>query len=256
MTTLVLLHAFPLPARMWDDVLPALRDGRDSPDVSDVIALELPGFGGLPVLPGPPSIDTYADAVADELDRRGLGRVVLCGLSMGGYVAMAFARRHPDRLEALVLADTKASEDPAAARENRERIARTILEERTPRVLLDDVLPGLLGATTKAERPQVVQRVQRLIETADPEGVAWAQRAMAGRSGSFDTLRRLGVPVLVVVGDEDGLSPPSDADAMLTALPDARLAVVPRAGHLTPVEDPAAFATAVQEFLRPGPASA
>ena len=246
MTALVLVHAFPLSARMWEDVRPGLAG---LPEVSELFTPDLPGFGGRPVLPSPPSLDAYADDLAAQLDERGLRRVVLGGLSLGGYVVMAFLRRHGHRVNAVVLADTKAGVDAQAAKENRERIARTVLAERSPRVLVDDVLPGLLGATTTSSRPQVVSRVRSLVEAADPGGVAWAQRAMAQRPDSTASLRDVEVPALVVVGDEDALSPPAEAESMVAALPDARLVVVPQAGHLSAVEAPEAFLGAVGAFL-------
>ena len=241
--TLVLVHAFPLSAAMWDDVRAALSD------VAEVVTPDLPGFGGRPVLDGEPSLDALADDLLDHVATLGHDRVVLGGLSLGGYVAMAFLRRHPGRVSALVLADTKASADPPAARDNRERIARAVLEQRSPRLLIDEVLPGLLGQTTRLRRPAVVGRVRGFMAEADPVGVAWAQRAMAARPDSLDTLRDAHVPALVVVGEEDTLSPVADAEAMARALPDARLVVVPGVGHLSAVEDPRAFAAAVRDFL-------
>ncbi len=242
MTPIVLLHAFPLSARMWDDVVPALRGA------GEVLAPDLPGFGGRPAPASEPSVGAYADDVARHLDEAGADRAVLCGLSMGGYVAMAFARRHPERLAGLVLADTKASADPERARDNRERIATTLLAERTPRVLLEDVAPGLVGETTKLRRPDVVARVRRLVSEAAPEGVAWAQRAMARRPASFETLAALQVPALVVVGEQDALTPVADARAMVDAVPDGRLVVLPDAGHLPAMESPAEFADAVLAY--------
>lgn len=241
--TLVLLHAFPLSARMWDDVRPGLEE------VVEVVTPDLPGFGGRPAPAGEPSLDVLADEVAAVLADRPPEEVVLGGLSMGGYVAMAFVRQHPGRIGGLVLADTKAGADAPAARTNRERVAATMLAERTPRVLLDDVLPGLLGATSRSSRPEVVERVRALIAASDPEGIAWAQRAMAARPDSMDTLRAVDVPTLVVVGDEDALSPPAEAQAMAAAVPHARLVVVPGSGHLSALEDPPAFVDAVTGFL-------
>jgi pimeloyl-ACP methyl ester carboxylesterase len=245
--TFVLVHAFPLSHALWDDVRPLLEmDGHV------VLTPDLPGFGGRPVASGEPSLDVFADDVAGALERVE-GRVVLGGLSMGGYSLMALLRRHPDvvasKVAGLVLADTKAGADAPAAAENRERIARTILEERSARVLHDDVLPGLLGATTFAERPDVVARVRSMLEAASPEGVAWAQRAMAARPDSHDALRACSVPTLVVRGDEDALSSAQDTQAMVDALPHGQLAVLERSGHLTALEDPRAFAAAVNGFL-------
>jgi pimeloyl-ACP methyl ester carboxylesterase len=168
---------------------------------------------------------------------------------MGGYVAMALLRRAPERVSALVLADTKATADPEAARDNRERIAATVLDEQSPRVLLEDVLPSLVGDTTMRERPLVHGRVRALVESAPPAAVAWAQRAMAARPDSLDTLRSAAMPTLVLVGDEDALAPPADAQAMVDALPTSRLVRIPRSGHLTAVETPDEFTVAVRDFL-------
>jgi pimeloyl-ACP methyl ester carboxylesterase len=187
--------------------------------------------------------------VAELLDRLELQQVVLGGLSMGGYVAMALLRRHPDRVRALILADTKATADAEAGRANRERIAAAVESDERSTVLLDDVLPSLLGSTTFASRPLVSGRVRGLVQAAPAPAVAWAQRAMAARPDSFDVLREFAGPALVVVGDEDVLSPPVDAQAMADALPDSRLVLVPEAGHLTAVETPEAFNAAVTGFL-------
>lgn len=241
-TPLVLLHAFPLSSAMWL----AQREGLGHR--CRVVTPDQRGFGGSPLGDDPPSLDLCADDLAQLLDRLGLERVVLGGLSMGGYVAMAFLRRHPDRVAALVLADTKASADPEPARANRERIAQAVQEEGST-VLVDDVLPTLLGPTTVAGRPSVVGRVQGLVQAAPPAAVAWAQRAMAARPDSFATLQELDRPALVLVGDQDALSPVADAQAMADALPQGRLAVLPDAGHLSAVETPDAFTEQVARFV-------
>ncbi|MGH8866954.1 MAG: alpha/beta fold hydrolase [Actinomycetes bacterium] len=242
-TPLVLLHAFPLSSAMWLDQREGLRE------VCRVLTPDLRGFGGSPLDDEAPDIDLMADDVARMLDGRGLDRVVVGGLSMGGYVAMALLRRHPDRVAGLVLADTKATPDTEPAQQNRERIAATALEEDSSRVLVDELLPKLLGETTMQRRPLVFGRVKGLVQSAPPAAIAWAQRAMAGRPDSTDTLSKTDVPCLVLVGEEDALTPPSDSELMVGALPDARLVTFPGAGHLSAVEVPAEFNTAVLEFL-------
>jgi pimeloyl-ACP methyl ester carboxylesterase len=239
---LVLLHAFPLSSAMWL----AQREGLSNS--CRVITPDQRGFGGSDLGDDEPSLDVCADDVAELLDRLDLDQVALGGLSMGGYVAMAFLRRHPERVSALVLADTKASPDPEPARANRERIAKAVLVEGST-VLVDDVLPTLLGTTTVSSRPMVAGRVRGLLQAAPGPAVAWAQRAMAARPDSFDTLRSFAGPALVVVGEEDVLSPLADAQAMAEALPDATLSVLPDAGHLTAVETPEAFTAEVAGFL-------
>jgi pimeloyl-ACP methyl ester carboxylesterase len=239
----VLLHAFPLSSAMW------LEQRNGLGDVCRLVTPDLRGFGGSQLGYDEPSLDHMADDVAALLDKLSLERIVLGGLSMGGYVAMAFLRRHGDRVTGLLLADTKASADAEAARANRHRIADALDESGTTQVLLDDVLPSLMGETTVAERPMIQGRVRALVEDAPPAAAAWAQRAMADRPDSFDTLRAVTVPALVVAGDQDALSSVTDAQAMADALPAARLVVVPRCGHLSAVEVPEAFNVAAREFL-------
>lgn len=238
----VLLHGFPLNATTWSAQREALAGSYR------VLCPDQRGFGGSQMGYDEPSLDEVADDVAAMLDAKKLDTVVLGGLSMGGYVAMAFARRHPQRLRALVLADTKASADAPEAAANRLRIAEEVLANGSA-MLVDELMPKLVGATTKASRPMVVGRIKATIESAPPPAVAWAQRAMAARPDSFDTLRSLTVPSLVIVGDEDELSPPPEAEAMVEALPDGRLARVPQAGHMSSMEAPEAFNEALGAFL-------
>ncbi|MDQ1586617.1 MAG: hypothetical protein QOH80_1982 [Actinomycetota bacterium] len=240
---LVLLHAFPLSCAMW------LEQRNDLSDVCRVITPDLRGFGGSRLGNDDPSLDHMADDVAAVLDRMSLDKVVLGGLSMGGYVVMALLRRHPDRVRGLVLADTKAGADAPPAREKRIRIAGTLDEEGSPRVLVEEVLPGLCGDTTRRERPLVLGRVKALVEAAPPPAAAWAQRAMAARTDALDTLRGISVPALVIRGEEDELSSAEDVSAMVDALPDGRLVTVPGAGHLSAVEVPAAFSAAVRDLV-------
>ncbi|HEU0133061.1 MAG TPA: alpha/beta fold hydrolase [Mycobacteriales bacterium] len=239
----LLLHAFPLNASMWVAQREALSDGYR------VLCPDQRGFGGTQLGHDDPSLDEVADDVAAMLDARKVDTCVLGGLSMGGYVAMAFLRRHPDRVRALVLADTKAGADAEAAVANRLRIAEEVVAAGSSAQLVDELLPTLLGPTTRERRPLVAGRVKALVERAPAYAVAWAQRAMAARPDSYETLRSVAVPALVVVGEEDAMSPRAEADAMVEAIPGATLAVVPEAGHLSAVEHPEAFNAALRGFL-------
>lgn len=238
----VLLHAFPLSAAMWL----GQREGLSA--VCRVLTPDQRGFGSSPLGDDEPDLARCADDLAQLLDDRDLDKVVLGGLSMGGYVAMAFLQAYPERVEALLLADTKASADTPEAAEKRLALAERVLTEGAD-ALLDTVFPTLLGRTSTMHRPAVSERVHALVQSAPPEAVAWALRAMATRPDSFDVLRATDVPALVVVGDEDELSPRSDADAMVAALPQGRLHVLPNAGHLTAVETPETFTGAVLDLL-------
>ncbi len=152
-------------------------------------------------------------------------------------------------MSALLLADTKAGADPDAAKDNRRRIADTLVEDDSTQVLVDEVLPALVGETTRRDQPLVQGRVRALLEAAPPAAAAWAQRAMAARPDSLDTLRKVDVPAVVILGDEDQLASRDDAEAMVEALPQGKLVLIPGAGHLSAVEAPGAFSTAVREML-------
>lgn len=241
MIPLILLPAFPLDATMYEEVA-ASFDGT-------LLTPNLAGFGGVPLPDDEPSLDVYADHVVRALNAAGHDRVVLGGTSMGGYVAMAFCRRHADRLAGLALIDTKATADSDAGAAGRRAMATEMVEGQTTEPLLDKVFPKLLGATTMRDRPDVVQRVREWVAGADPHAAAYAQRAMASRPDSLETLAALTVPSLVVVGEEDALSPPTDAAVMASALHGAVVVEIPRVGHLTPVEAPRYVAEALNELV-------
>jgi pimeloyl-ACP methyl ester carboxylesterase len=244
---LVLLHAFPCSGQMWVAQRAAL-----AADGWRVVTPDLRGFGASPLGSDSPSLDRMADDVLAVLDRLGVDRCVLGGLSMGGYVAMALLRRRPEVVAGLVLADTKATADPPAAVANRERIAASVSAAGSAGdVLRESVVPALLGATTVATRPDVVATVDRFVAAASADAVAWAQRAMAARPDSLPTLADTHVPALVVWGDEDALSPRPDAEAMLAALPRGTGVELPGSGHLTALEVPEALSGTIRDFARP-----
>jgi pimeloyl-ACP methyl ester carboxylesterase len=185
------------------------------------------------------------------LDERGVDRCVVGGISLGGYVAMALLRARPGVVAGLLLCDTKATADADAARENRERLALRCLAApgETVQILEEAVLPGLLGETTRANRPEVVKRVRGWLAAAEAGPVAWYQRAMAARPDSRAALAAADVPVLVVWGEEDALSPRAEQDLMVAAASGADLVVVEGSGHLANVEDPPAVTAAMLGLL-------
>lgn len=246
--TVVLLHAFPFDKRLWDAV---------SGDVAeagwDVVVPDLRGFGDSAFdEDGPddePSLTLMARDVLAILDRIGVYRAVVAGISLGGYVAMELVRQDPGRIAGLALIDTKASADSDEARANRLLVAEQVLGAGSTDALARAMLPSLLGPTTRAERPGVVAEVRAWIEEADPAGVAWAQRAMAVRPDSHEDLAALAAPSLVLWGAEDAMSPREEQASMLASLRDVRFVEVPGAGHLSVVEDPAATTAALVAFL-------
>ena len=242
-TPLVLMHAFPFDRVMWrfqyDGLTTQLR----------LVTPDLPGFGESPPAQDQPDVGVMAQGGLDLLDRLGLDRVVLGGLSLGGYVAMEILRRRPAVVGGLVLADTKASADAPDGAENRLRMAELLEQSRNPRVLTHDVLPTLVGETTREEHPETMAWLREIVEETDPLAAAWAQRAMAARPDSFETLRQVRVPTLVVVGEEDQLTPPGEAESMAEAVPGAQLAVFDGVGHLSAAEAPDAFNARVTDFV-------
>jgi pimeloyl-ACP methyl ester carboxylesterase len=213
-----------------------------------VLTPDLRGFGGSPLGTDEPSVDAMADDVAALLDDNNIDRAIIGGLSMGGYVTLAFCRRHPDRLLGVVLADTKATEDTKEAREARIRVAERLESEENVGALIDEVLPRLVGPTTMRSRALVYGRVRGLVQSTPPLAAAWAQRAMAARPDSTGALAAFRTPTLVLHGAEDAIVTEDDARAMAEALPNAELIMIPGSGHLTAVEQPQLFNDAVTEF--------
>jgi pimeloyl-ACP methyl ester carboxylesterase len=228
---------------MWDDVRDQLaRHVR-------VITPDQRGFGRSPLPPDEgPSVDVLADDVLAMLDGLGLERVVLGGCSMGGYVAMAVLRKAAERVDRLVLVDTRPDADDFDRRAGRLAAAARI-EEEGMAFLPDTLLPGLLAAGTPDRRADLVSDLRAMIVAQPAQGVVWALRAMAERPDSHDVLRAFDRPALVVVGERDALSPPQVARQLAALLPAAELVEVPGAGHLTPVETPDEVATTILDWL-------
>jgi pimeloyl-ACP methyl ester carboxylesterase len=241
------LHAFPLGLTMWDHQNAALQA------THQVVRFDNRGFGGSAPGDGLLSMERIADDAAGLLDHLGLGQAVVVGCSRGGYAAFAMIRRHAERVRALVLLDTRAGADVPAARADRSALAQQVLREG-PRAAADAFLTRLLGGSTQQERQQIVERIRRIILGTSPRGIADALIGLAARADSTPTLREIRVPTLVVVGEEDVLTPLSEAEAMVQAIPGASLAIIPKAGHLANLENPAAFNEALLGFLRTLPA--
>jgi pimeloyl-ACP methyl ester carboxylesterase len=239
---LVWLHAFPLSGAMWRSQLEALPAGWR------MIAPDLAGFGGSQDHTGPPLIEDYVRDVEALLGALGVGRVVIGGQSMGGYTAFAYHRVAPERLRGLVLADTRSGADGPAAREVRAHLLG-IAEAGGARAIADEMLPKLVGATTHRTRPAVVAEVRALIEANGAEGIRRALVRMRDRPDSTPQLPHVPVPALVIVGEEDPIAPLEEARALSGALPDATLAILPAAGHLSNLENPDSFNAALRPWL-------
>jgi pimeloyl-ACP methyl ester carboxylesterase len=213
-----------------------------------VVRFDARGFGGSPAGEGPLTMEAIADDGAALLDQLGIERAIVAGCSMGGYAALAFVRRHPRRLAGLVLQDTRAGADTPEARANRATLAAKVLAEGASAAAAA-FLPKLLGETTHRDRPELAALLRERILATSPRGIANALHGLAARADSRETLPTIAVPTLVLVGAEDVLTPPAEAEAMAAAIPGARLGVIPGAGHLANLENPGAVNAALRAFL-------
>ena len=238
----VLLHAFPLGAEQW---LPQMHQ---VPPGWRLIAPDLQGFrqpdGTVMVPDGPAGIDAYATEVLELMAHLEITRATICGLSMGGYVALAIWRLAAAKVAALVLADTRASADSADARAARERMI-ALVDTDGVRGVARAMVPRLLGETTQRDQPDLADAVTRLIESNGCEGVQAAIRTMRDRPDATTLLSTITCPVTVIVGSEDLLTPPAESEAMHRAIPASRFVVLPRAGHLSNLEAPSNFSAAL-----------
>jgi pimeloyl-ACP methyl ester carboxylesterase len=250
---IVLLHGFPFDHQMWGAQIDALSSR------FRVIAPDLRGFGksmltevdvdlGIPM-------ERYAADVVALIDWLEIAEpVLLVGFSMGGYVAWQFALRRPTRLRALVLCDTRAAADAEEAVAARLKIAEAAMQagNSTPALAM---LSKVLAPATHQERPDIVEAARAMIERQSAEAVAAAQRGMARREDVTGRMREIFCPALCIVGVEDAISPPAEMHEIATLLTDARsvdvqLVEVESAGHLAPLENPAAVIEAIDRFAR------
>jgi 3-oxoadipate enol-lactonase len=237
----VMLHAFPVGMRMWEPV--------SVPHGWRAIAPAFPGFDGVdPPRAESSKIDDYARLVLDLVTHLHIDKAIAGGVSMGGYVTFALWRLDRARWRGLILADTKAGADSEQARAGREKMLETLRTKGT-RAVAEEMVPKLLGATTRERKAPAVDQVSRLIERQTKEGLAAAVIRLRDRPDSVSLLPEISVPVLVAVGAEDEVTPIAESEAMHARLPDSRLVQIPGAGHLACLENPSEFNAAVASFL-------
>lgn len=238
---LLLLHGFPLNRSIWKHQLSALSGWRR-------IAPDLRGFGESDAPEGGYSMASYADDCAVLLDRLRLGKAVVVGHSMGGYIAFEMLRRHPDRIAGLILCDTKADPDSAEGAKGRDETA-AIARAKGSAAIAERMIPVMLGRTTLQTQPQLVQEVREVITRTPVAGIVGALEAMKTRADSSGLLRGITVPTLVVVGREDALGSPAQSKAMASTIPSAAMTTIEGAGHVPPLEAPTAVSRVFGEFL-------
>ncbi|MFN8571447.1 MAG: alpha/beta fold hydrolase [Gemmatimonadaceae bacterium] len=237
----VFVHGFPLNRSLWAPQAHGLVDR------ARCIAPDLRGFGESTVTP-PYSMDQYADDVVSLMDVLRLDRAVIVGLSMGGYVAMAMWRRHKARVRALALVDTRAGADSPEGRGKRDDMI-ALAKERGSAAVADAMIGSMVGEGTKSRAPEVVESVHSMLSSAPVDGVIGALGALKQRPDSAATLATVDVPTLIVVGDEDALTPVAESQAMHQMIRGSSLETICGAGHLSNLERPAAFNHVMSEFL-------
>ena len=238
---IIFLHGFPLDRTMWRHLMAPLTGWRR-------VAVDLRGMGLSDAPQGGYSMETYADDLAELLRLLEVDEAVVCGLSMGGYIALEMVRRHPEMVRGLVLANTRAGADSSAAKAERDEMIR-LVEREGSEALADIMLPKLLAPSSLSAMPQVVEHVRTMISNNPNEGVIGAIRAIRDRQDSTPTLETIAVPTLVIAGKEDQLVSAEEPRILADGIPGAQLTVIAEAGHLTPMEQPIATSRVVGEFL-------
>ena len=239
----VLLHAFPLTADLWRPVLERVPRGWR------FLAPDLRGFGPAAGIPTASSLDDMARDIMAVLDVLEVERGVIGGLSMGGYATMALYRAAPERFTAMVLANTRSTADTDEGRAARDKMADLVRREG-PVAVADDMLPKLLGLTSRRARPSLEPLVRRLIEGNSREAIAAACTALKERPDSGSTLARCAVPALVIASDEDSIISVEESEAMASTIGRAQFVVLTAAGHLSCLEVPDDFSEALSNFLQ------
>jgi pimeloyl-ACP methyl ester carboxylesterase len=265
---LLFLHGFPLDHTMWMGQLdgliqqpsefllgeaflhPKANSTSSIPSIR-MIAPDLRGFGqSIPKRPDDKvTMSDFADDLAGLLDGLNIQEpVILCALSMGGYIAFQFWRRYTSRLGGLILCDTRATADPPEALAARLELADRVLREG-PAPLVDNMLPKLFSENTRRRQPQLVEAVRKVILDANPQGTVAAARGMAERPDMTASLPKIACPTLVLAGQNDAITPPSNMRAMANAIPGAKFVEISSAGHMSPLENPAEVNAAITSFL-------
>ena len=241
---LLLIHGFPLGSRMWAGQLESLSNR------AHVLAPDLPGFGDSPISGLSYTVERYAEdcaAVLDALDV--LEPVALGGLSMGGYIALAFARLFPERVGALLLLSTRAGADSAEGKANRDKAIAGV-KEHGASAATEAIFPKLLASATYTHNPGIATQAAELMLAASPEGIIAALGAMRDRPDSTASLSKIEVPTLIVHGKQDQLIPPSEAEVMSAAIKGSQLHLIDNAGHLPNLEQPEGFNRIISGFLQ------
>lgn len=239
---IVLIHAFPLNHTMW------------KPQISEliaehrVIAYDIGGHGGSNVGDGQYTVEFFVDDLIALLDCLEIEKAVLCGLSLGGYIALRTVERHPERVSALILSDTRSDADTNDAKVKRTATLQLIKEKGVP-FFADEFVKSTFAPETFDVNPEVVQTVKEMILKNPPLGICGAILALGLRTDTTASLQNINVPTLILVGEKDQVTPPAASLAMSEKIPNAQIHIIPHAGHFSNMENPSEFNQRVLSFL-------
>ena len=238
---ILFVHAFPLNHKMWMPQMEYLQK------FYRVIAFDMHGFGNAPSVDHPLSIEDYADEIIDLLDHLGIEQCIVAGLSLGGYIVFALLKKYPNRFRGAILANTRAGADSDEAKNTRFAQA-TEIRAIGMKTFIDTMVNRLVGEYSKQNRKPVQLSLRTIMEQALPEATARMLEAMAARPDSLDALDNLSIPVCLVCGEEDTITPVAEMERIHQKLSNAEFHVLPRCGHLTNMEDADAFNRIIKEF--------
>jgi 3-oxoadipate enol-lactonase len=238
----LLIHGFPFNRSLWNDQVTELSKSHR------IIIPDLRGFGESDSSPGTVTMTRMAHDVAALMDALNIPQAIIGGLSMGGYVVLAFYKEFPSRVRGLILADTRPQGDTEEGKQGRaQQAARALSEGMAP--IADSMLPKLLTPETVAKHPEVVKRVRDMMMKTKPEGAAAALLGMAAREDQTELLSKINVPALILVGKHDAITPVADSEQMHAKIAGSKLVIIEGAGHVSNIEQAETFNRAVKEFL-------
>ena len=242
--TIIFLHGFPMDHTFWSETVSRLGQNHH------VVTPDLRGFGQTPTNDEKTSMETFADDVAELIQNQLKLHipVVLCGLSMGGYIAMQFVKKYPNLLRGLILTDTRTKPDTDTVAANRILVAEK-LEIDGPGPLVDGMLPRIFGPWAMENAPELVKKTRDMMTRQPLRGIAAAARGMAERPDTTNVLESIACPVLVVCGEDDASSPPSEMLDIAERIAGSTFVEIPKAGHLPPIETPQHYADVVENFM-------
>lgn len=238
----VLIHGFPFSQEMWTPQIGVL-----SPRFR-VIAYDVRGHGKSPPGDGQYTLEFFVDDLIGLLDHLKIDRAILCGLSMGGYIALRAVERDPGRVRALVLCDTRSEADSNEAKLKRAATIKMVRKHGTA-LFAEGFVKSIFAPETFTANPDAVAMIKRIIQDSPPAGICGTLLALASRTDTTAGLPRIAVPTLILVGDQDGLTPPTAAEAMREKIPNSKMYVLPQAAHMSNLENPREFNARLLDFL-------